>query len=140
MDWEKESSNMEVEVYTNSDAFKYTVDQKHQNYQRILKTIKYLENNGRITEDWYIKHKELIFTYRAWISDFSILNMDITDPEFRKMAVETERMITTLIGIINVYRFIDPILYLQFAKNIKKMYETVMTEDELNDCMSKMCM
>ncbi len=140
MDWERESSNMEVEVYTNYDAFKYTVDEKHQNYQRILKTIKYLENNGAITEDWYYKHKELVFTYRAWIPDFTALNADITDPEFRKMAVETERMITTLIGIINVYRFIDPILYLQFVKNIKKMYETVMTEDELNDCMSKMCM
>ena len=140
MDWEKETSNMEVEVYTNSDAFSYTVDEKHQNYQRILKTIKYLENNGQITEDWYVKHKGLIFMYRAWIPDFSILNMDNTDSEFRKMAVESERMITTLIGIINVYRFIDPILYLQFVKNIKKMYEAVLTEHELNECMSKMCM
>jgi hypothetical protein len=141
MDWEEESSAMEVEeCCVHCDRYNFTEDQKHQNYQRILKTIKFLENNGKITEDWFIKHSALIAMYRVWIPDFSILDTDNYDKEFRDLANETERVITTLMGLIQVYRFIDTTLYLQLVKNIKKLYENIMTERDLNDCMSKMSM
>jgi hypothetical protein len=139
MDWERQPEKMEVEeLYT--DKYHYTDEQKDKNYQRILKTIRYLENNGQITEDWIVKHSGLIRMYRAWIPDFNILNTDSNDAGFRQLARETEQLITTLINTMDIYKYINTVIYLQFVKNIKKMYENILADDELDECMGRMSM
>ena len=130
---------MEVEEL-HTDKYDYTPDQKEKNYQRILKTIRYLENNGQITQEWIVKHSALIRMYRAWIPDFSILDTDSSDSGFRQLARETEHLITSLVNTMHIYKYINTGIYLQFVKNIKKMYENILADRELDECMGRMSM
>jgi hypothetical protein len=78
--------------------------------------------------------------YRAWIPDFTILDRDTNDSGFRQLARDTEHLITALVNTMHIYKYINTGIYLQFVKNIKKMYENIMADSELDECMGRMSM
>jgi hypothetical protein len=117
-----------------------TEDQKNQNFLKILKTIEYLEKDGRITEDWIEEHKKLIETYREWIPDYSVVNGDITDGEFRKMCQHTETLMCHLYYHVRVTKTLDLKVYYMFLTYVKKCVDSIMSDSEMADLLSMMRM
>lgn len=134
---------MEVEYPYNSDNMEqteFTEEEKHQNYCRIVRTIEFLQNGGRITEDWLIENIEHIKMYRSWIADFSMVNEEREDREFRKCCQETETLMQYLSRTVNMSDYFDPKVYLIFLQHMKKLCDMIMDEDDLEQCMKMLSM
>ena len=112
-----------------------TDDQRYANFIQLSKTCEYLENWGRVTEDWMAKHKTRIFTYRRWISDYSEVNPEIRDHDFRFRSEEIEKMLNHLCEDIKKTGLFDPIVYYGMVCHMRKICEFIFTEDELAECM-----
>ena len=65
-------------------------------YLQIIQTVKYLNQGGPITDDWRRIHTEHIREYREACDDFSTIQDDIEDVEFREAATKVETLINTL--------------------------------------------
>ena len=116
----------------------YSSEQKHDNYKRLLTTIKFLEQNQRITEDWMESNKERIELYREWNLDYSGAHDEIADQEFRTTASKTEYILQLLCDQIRDTKTFDPRLFLQFNYGLKLMVEAVMSNDELASVLADM--
>ena len=57
----RKTNIMDIEMNIQLDEEDTDVFSPSDNYYKLLKTIEELENNIRITEDWYEEHKKLIF-------------------------------------------------------------------------------
>lgn len=112
-----------------------TDEHRYLNFIQLSKTCEFFEKWGRVTEDWMAEHKKLIFTYRHWISDYSDVNSDIEDHEFRFRCSEIERMLNHLCEDINKTGMFDPIVYYGMVCHMKKICEFIFSEDELSECM-----
>lgn len=111
---------------------------KIENYCRLQKTVTFLTNGGRVTEEWMEEHRRHILKYREWIPNFAEINEDVDDPEFRKTAQETEVLLTNLVQSIRVNRFFNVRFYLMLNQHMIKLCEHFFTDDELELCMSKL--
>lgn len=111
---------------------------KYENYRRLQRTVTFLTNGGRVTEEWMEEHRRHILKYREIISNYAEVNMDIEDTDFRKLAHETEVLITNLVESIRANRFFNVKFYLMFTQHMIKLCGSFFTEDELELCMSKM--
>lgn len=134
---------MEIEYPYNSsnmEQTEFTEEEKYQNYCRIVRTIEFLQNGGRITEDWLIENIEYIKMYRSWIADFSMVNEEREDREFRKCCQETETLMQYLSRTVNTSDYFDPKVYLIFLQHMKKLCDLMMAEDELEECMRMLSM
>ena len=116
----------------------FTDDQKSQNFSRIVDVIKDVRNNVRITEDWMYDQMEFIKTCREFFPDMSKLNAEVVDPRWRAMAESCERILSQLVFEIQETRSFSLQQYRTFCENVKKMFEMIMTENELADLMSSM--
>lgn len=103
----------------------------YQNYLRIINTIEELENEFRVSEDWYEEHKKHISKYREVFTDFREVNQDNEDEKFRGLAEETEYLMISLIAEINETGFFTLDTYLVFNKHLIDMHELAYTDDEL---------
>ena len=110
----------------------------YENYCLLQRTVTFLTNGGRVTEEWMEEHRRHILKYREVFPDFSQTNMEIKDPGFRKLAQETEVLLSNLIKSIEMNRFFNVKFYLMLNQHMIKMCEFVFTEDELDFCMSKL--
>ena len=124
---------MEVEEQI-SDA------QRHQNYLELLKAIEYLENGGRVTEDWTEDSKQYIRKWRQWIPDFNVVNDEREDEEFRKVCSETETIMKYLHGTVDRTGYVDPKLYLLLLQHMKKILDMLESDEEFAELLSSMKM
>lgn len=134
---------MEIEYPYNSDNMEqpeFNDEEKHQNYCRIARTIEFLQNGERITEDWMIENIEYIKMYRSWISDFSEINLEKDDTEFRKCCQETETLMQYLSRTVNMSDYFDTKVYLIFLQHMKKICDMLMDDDDLETCMRMLSM
>lgn len=110
------------------------------NYRRLIETIQTLESGFRLTEDWVEEHKKHILKYREMFPNFSNVNEEFGENEFRKKAYENEMVLANLVHEIKVCGRINLKLYLILNKHMKTMCEYIWTEDELANMMGDMGM
>jgi hypothetical protein len=116
----------------------YSTEQKYDNYMRILTTIKFLEENQRITEDWMESNKARIELYREWSLDYSDMHDEIGDHSFRSVASKTEYILQLLCDQIRETKTFDPKLFLQLNYGLRVMIEAVLKNDELASVLADM--
>jgi hypothetical protein len=110
----------------------------YDNYCRLQHTVTFLTNGGRVTEEWMEEHRRHILKYQEMFPEISQTNLEIDDPEFRKIAQEAEVLLTNLVRGIRANRFFNVKFYLMLNQHMLKLCEFLFTEDELELCMSKM--
>jgi hypothetical protein len=113
----------------------FTDTQRYTNYTQLVKTIEFLDKNGRITEDWVVEHTKRILQYREWLPNFGVINDDVDDPTFRYKCEETEEMMRFNCESIRLHRTFDLRVYYGMLTNMKYICDTVFSEDELIQCM-----
>ena len=118
----------------------FSETQKHENFLEILTTVRYLDDGGRITEDWMEENKNQILMYRSWISDYSQVNEEIQDKTFRKCCFETEVLLRQLCHAIHATRTFDVKVYHMFMRKMKQIVEQIISEDEFVTLLSGMSM
>lgn len=116
----------------------YTDNQKESHYVRIVSAIRDIRNGVRVTEDWIFEQMTFVKKCRHFYPDISKLNPEITNPRWRTMAENCEMILSQLVYEIDETAFFSVQLYLAFCEHIKKMFEMILTEDELADLMSVM--
>jgi hypothetical protein len=121
-----------------STMARYSTEQKYDNYMRVLTTIKFLEENQRITEDWMESNKARIELYREWSIDYSDIHDEIDEKSFRSVASKTEYILQILCEQIRDTKTFDPRLFLQLNYGLKDMIESVLQNDELASVLSDM--
>ena len=115
----------------------YNETDKFKNYKIVVNSIKTIEDE-EITEDWVEFHKDRITLYREWVYDYSIINPEVHDVQFRKMATHVETLLTHLLRQVYQDHTFDPGVYLLLNQAMKFMIEYFMDRDELSDFMEKM--
>lgn len=116
----------------------YSDSEKFQNYMQIVNTLKFFENNGRITEDWMEEHKCVIEKWRDWIDNYSEVNPDITEKEFRKACSEIEVVLSYLIKSIKSTKTFDTRVYNVLLHKMKYICDSLFTKDEIETLMNTM--
>jgi len=107
------------------------MDEKEKNYFRIVNTIEFLKNDGRISEDWMEEHKQVILLYRDMFADWNMVNEDVHDTKFRKWAYTVEVLLRFLTKEIKVYKRFNKKIYLELNENLLSMINFLCSEDEL---------
>ncbi len=110
----------------------------YENFCRLKRTVTFLQNNGRVTEDWLEEHKTHILKYYEMFPNFSQTNPEVADPEFRKIAAESEVLLRNLVQSVHSTRMFNLKFYLMLNEHMIKMCEFIFTQDELDFCMSKL--
>jgi len=110
------------------------------NYLRLVETIQTLEAGVRLTEDWYEEHKQHILTYRKEFPNFSNINEDFEDSEFRTKAKEVELVLNSLVREVKMKTLFNTKTYLILNKLLKEMCELIWTQEELSEILGKMSM
>jgi hypothetical protein len=110
----------------------------YENYCRLQRTVTFLTTGGRVTEEWMEEHRLHILKYHVMFPNFSQTNEEIDDPDFRKIAHESEILLSNLVQSIRINRFFNVKFYLMLNQHMLKMCQVIFTEDELQLCMSKL--
>lgn len=132
---------MDEEIYiSDSESEALSDSEKYKNYLEIVEGIQYIENGGRITEDWMEESKTMIAKWRSWIPDFSTLNPEREDKGFRDAATETELAMAYLCKEIAENSYVDVNMYVVLLKGMKKMCDLTFEEDDLIELMKMMTM
>jgi hypothetical protein len=116
----------------------YSNDQRFQNYEKLLKTIQFIESNQRITEDWVEENKDRITLYREWVSNYGLVNSEIKNNEFREIAKQTEQILQLLCGQLHESKAFDIRMYLQLSYCLRFLADNTMNKDELEDFMARL--
>ena len=130
----------EIDYVSDSGSETLSDSEKYKNYLEIANGIRYIENGGRITEDWMEESKLVIAKWRSWISDFSTVNPDREDKEFRDAATQCEVAMTYLCKEIAENSYVDVNMYANLLISMKKMCDCIFSDDELDDLMKMMSM
>jgi hypothetical protein len=117
--------------------YRYSDTDKFKNYKIVLNCIKTIEDE-EITEDWVEFHKDRITLYREWVYDYSLVNPEVHDIQFRKMATHVETLLGHLLRQVYEDHTFDPSVYLLLNHAMKYMIEYFMESDELSDFMDRM--
>jgi len=115
-----------------------TSQQRYHNYKLLLDTHEFFLNGGRITEDWLEEHKVYILRYRSWYSDYTTMNDEVEDENFRKICKDVETILSYLIMQIDKTNTYDPKVYKILNEYLKNMCECLFSDDELNELMNNM--
>jgi hypothetical protein len=143
MDIEYGNSDNEVlnEFGTESESEEeviFTDEQKTEHWLQVYNAIKFLENDGRITEDWMEDQKYHILRWRDWIPNFSTLNQEVQDPTFRLKCVYAEGIMQQLICMINQTNTFDPSVYLILLKSIEYIRSSITNVDDITEWIAFM--
>ena len=115
-----------------------TSEQRYRNYKLLLDTHEFFLKGGRITEDWLEEHKLYILRYRSWYSDYTTMNDEVEDENFRKICRDVETILSHLVMQIDKSNTYDPKVYQILNEYLKNMCECLFSEEELNDLMNNM--
>lgn len=110
----------------------------YENYCRVQRTVTFLKNGGRVTEEWMEEHRLHILEYYSRFPEISQINLEIKDRTFRQLAEEAEVLLGNLIQSIRANRFFNVKFYLMLNEHMLKITEFFFTEEELDFCMSKL--
>lgn len=110
----------------------------YENYCRVQRTVTFLKNGGRVTEEWMEEHRLHILEYYSRFPEISKTNLEIKDRTFRQLAEEAEVLLGNLIQSIRANRFFNVKFYLMLNEHMLKITEFFFTEEELDFCMSKL--
>jgi hypothetical protein len=116
----------------------FSDERRQRNYETLVNTISFLENGGRITEDWVEENKDRITLYRECFEDFAKVNPEIDDPSFRRLAEETEVIMSYLYVEVIRTRTFTVNLFLQLNKHILALVSNASQETELLDMFKTM--
>jgi len=114
----------------------YSDTEKYKNYIEIIKTLEFIENNGRITEDWMEHNKWVIEKWRDMIEDYSRINPEIISKYFRKDCHETEVLIQYLIKSIRSTKTFDVKTYTILLRKMKSICDSFYDDIELDNLMN----
>ena len=114
----------------------YSDTEKYENYIEIIKTLSFIENNGRITEDWMEHNKWVIEKWRDMIEDYSRLNPEIISKYFRKDCNDTEVLIQYLIKSIRSTKTFDVKTYTILLRKMKSICDSFYDDIELDNLMN----
>ena len=137
MDTNMEYTTMDVSM-EDEDTDVYS--SPHENYLRLLNTIKEIESNSRLTEDWFEEHKHHILKYRDTFPNFRKVNEEMEDAEFRRKADETETILANLIHELQSRKTFTAKTYLLLNKRMKELCELIWGEDELLEMLGRMAL
>jgi hypothetical protein len=118
----------------------YSDTERYENYMEIVKALKFLENNGHITEDWMEEHRWLIEKWRDWVSNYCDINPEVRDKGFRKACNDTETLISYLIRSIRTTKTFDIKVYCILLTKMKYICDTLFDQYELEQMMGQMNM
>jgi len=110
----------------------------YENYCRLKRTVTFLTNGGKVTEDWMEEHTGHIMKYNEIFPQFSKTNLEVQDRKFRKKAEEAEVLLSNLVESIDHNRFFNVKFYLMLNEHMVTLTEYLFTEEELEFCMSKL--
>jgi hypothetical protein len=113
-------------------------ERKQRNYAILINTISFLESDGRITEDWMEENKDRITLYRECFEDFTKVNPEIQDPRFRRLAEETEVIMTWLYMEVLRTRTFTVSVFLQLNKHLMALVSGVFEDSELSNMFQNM--
>ena len=115
-----------------------TEEERNENFVKVFTVCEYLDEGGAITLDVMREYMDLVDLYRGWIPDFSLINGEIKDAEFRKCCSETETLLRQLDHSSRHTNTINIKLFHIFMKHMKQILETIFTDDQLADLLSGM--
>lgn len=115
-------------------------DQKEENYLRLVTTSKYIEEGGRITEDWMEEHKKLILQYREIFPNIALVNQEMMDSSFRKLCNDTETLLAYLVNTIKTDKTFNVKLYKSLNDHIIKICSTIMDMNDITSLMNMLAM
>ena len=111
--------------------------QKYSNYCRLLETIQFIENGGRITEDWMEHNKHVIHEYHNAFSDgFRELNLEIKDKEFRTLAEQADVLMNSLLTTIQYEKTFKVGHYHLLLQRLQRMAKIVIEYHDEGDELS----
>ena len=115
----------------------YSDEEKRSNFLRVKEHI-YLLNTSRLTEDIMEDFKKNLYALRNTFTDFTMVNLEIRDFEFRSAGVEAETMISHIFDDMKTYGSFNTGDYLRLLHAILKMSEFIIADDELVDLLGTM--
>lgn len=110
----------------------YSDEERYENYRILVKTIAEIQQR-KITEDWFYDHKDLISLYRDRFSDYSTVNPEITNPEFRMIVTTIEALLCCICDQIQSQNIINLEAYLQLNILIKSSVDLLLKENEVEE-------
>ena len=146
MDVEYEESDYEIlnefgtESEESDEEQMFTDEQKNQNWLHVFNAIQFLEKGGRITEDWMEEQKYHILKWRDWIPNFSTINSEVEESEFRLKCEYTENIMQKLVMMIKETKTFDTNAYLCLLKGIDYIRASVTTVDDISEWLEMMTM
>jgi len=110
------------------------------NSERFLEILRALSHmkNGIITDQWVSEQIEQIHEYRQFCDDFSIIEADIEDSEFRTSATNVESFLRELCYDLCFSRPFRVDKYFQMMTNMEVMCRSFITDYEMLECMNKL--
>lgn len=100
--------------------------ERNKNYLSLVNAAKHIENGERITEDWIYEQKRRVEQWREWIPDFSLINEEREDAEFRRLCINTETIMRYLLASgFNVKT------YLLLLQNMLKIIDMIEADENL---------
>lgn len=97
---------------------------KYSRYDLLINTLKEVEDFGMTrTCDWYDKHYDILKEYRENFSDFSMVDSDITEKEFRQKASLSEIILTKLMSDYESHRWFGLYDYARLNRTLIWMAE-----------------
>lgn len=115
-----------------------TAQQRYENYKLLLDTDRFFKIKGNITPEWIEIHKQHILKYRTWYSDYSKIDENIIEPEFRKICKEIETLISYLVHQINTTNTFHIEFYRILNEHLKSMCQSQFGDEDLEDIMANM--
>jgi hypothetical protein len=117
---------------------KLTEEAKNKNYLQLIGNLKYLQNGYRITEDWLEHNRAVALKYRDWFYDFSTINPDIKDAEFRKKAAEAETLLSNICAGLHANDYLDVKYYRMLLERMVFLCDFLVPREEREDAMDKL--
>ena len=115
----------------------FTDHQKFEHYQDLSRAINTIVTQ-RITEDWMEEHKQKIRLYRDYFFDLSLINAEVKDKTFRRVAWEAELMLKHLDEEVTRDKTFTTRLYLSLNQHLVYIVEYFLEKDELEEILSRM--
>jgi hypothetical protein len=110
----------------------YTDEERYENYRILVKTITEIQQR-KITEDWFYEHKDLISLYRDRYHDYSQVNPEVSDPQFRMIVTSIESLLCCICDQIRHQNIINLEAYLQLNIMIKSSVDFLLKGDEVDE-------
>lgn len=113
-------------------------DEEKVSHYLIIKEHIHLINTQRVTEDLMEEYKRNLNFIRENFWDFSVLQPEIQDYEFRSAAVQAETLISTIFSDIKMYKTFKVGDYLQLLYSLLKMLDFITIEDDISELFGTM--